>query len=173
MADKLKYHVFETRLGWIACLRSSVGLVKVTLPRVSKENALEALGACAKNAEPSPAAFRDIEAQFGKYFRGEKPDFSFPVDFSSAAPFRRRVWEAILSIPYGETRTYGWIAQEAGKPGAARAAGQAVGDNPIGIIVPCHRVVAANGKLGGFGHGLDALDLKRALLQLEGTFRSA
>ncbi|MDP2920368.1 MAG: methylated-DNA--[protein]-cysteine S-methyltransferase [Dehalococcoidia bacterium] len=169
MDNNLSYHVFQTSMGWIACLSSSTGLMEVTLPRISQESALEALGEKALLANRAPSKFRELEKQLQKYFLSEKPDFSFPLDFSGATPFRQRVWNAIRAIPYGETRTYGWIAQQAGKAGAARAAGQAVGDNSIAIIVPCHRVVGSNGKPGGFGHGLDALDLKRALLRLEGV----
>jgi len=167
MSDKLTRHVFETHLGWIACLATPAGLLKATLPCRSREAALEELGNEAPDATWSPGAFRTVEAELKKYFAGKKPDFSgVTLDISSATPFRRKVWSAIQSIPYGETRSYAWIAQQAGKPGAARAAGQAVGDNPFAVVVPCHRVIGADGGLGGFGGGPD---WKRKLLGLEGV----
>lgn len=171
MTDKLTRHVFETRLGWIACLASPSGLLKATLPSRSREVALEELGNEAPDAAWSPDAFGAVESELKKYFAGKRPDFSDVVlDLSDATPFRRMVWSAIQSIPYGETRSYAWIAQQAGKPGAARAAGQAVGSNPIAVIVPCHRVIGADGGLCGFGGGLD---MKRKLLSLEGSSSEA
>ena len=81
-------------------------------------------------------------------------------------PFQKKVWKAIATIPYGETRSYKWIAQKIGHPKAVRAVGQACGANPFPFIIPCHRVVASNGKIGGFSLGLK---LKRRLLKLEAT----
>lgn len=166
MTGKLTRHVFETRLGWIACLASPAGLLKANLPCESREAATQGLGKEGADATWSREAFGTVEAELKKYFAGRKPDFSdVTLDLSGATPFRRRVWSATQSIPYAETRSYAWIAQQAGKPGAARAAGQAVGDNPFAVVVPCHRVIGADGGLGGFGGGLD---WKRKLLKLEG-----
>ncbi len=93
---------------------------------------------------------------------------SFPdeLDLSTATPFQRQVWEKTRLIPYGETRSYSWVAEQIGKPGAARAVGQALGRNPLPIIIPCHRVVASDGKLCGFAGGLG---MKRRLLSLEAS----
>lgn len=168
MPERLSYHVFQTRLGWIAALKSENGLRRLTLPRISAAAAIAALGDV-QGAAPSPAGFSAIQHDVTAYCEGRQPPFAFPLDFSGATAFRQRVWQAIRTIPYGETRTYGWIARQAGKPGAARAAGQAVGDNPVAIIVPCHRVIGAGGALGGFGHGGEGLDLKRRLLEMEGA----
>jgi methylated-DNA-[protein]-cysteine S-methyltransferase len=107
--------------------------------------------------------FPDAVDQFDAYFAGELIEFDLPLDFAGSA-FQRRVWNALLTIPYGETRSYGQIANEIGAPGAARAVGLANGRNPIAIIVPCHRVIGAAGSLTGYGGGLDR---KRTLLQLE------
>jgi methylated-DNA-[protein]-cysteine S-methyltransferase len=140
------------------------------LPCESRETAVRDLGKGA-DAARSPGAFAAVEAELMKYCEGHRPDFSaVALDLSGATPFRRHVWSAIRSIPYGETRSYGWIAQKAGKPAAARAAGQATGDNPFAIIVPCHRVIASDGALCGFGGGLD---MKRRLLELEGVILQA
>ena len=102
-------------------------------------------------------------AQLKAYFAGERTSFDLPLDMHGN-PFERRVWDELKQIPYGETASYGEIAERIGAPGAARAVGLANGHNPIAIIVPCHRVIGANGKLVGFGGGLP---MKRALLDLE------
>ena len=109
------------------------------------------------------AAFPDVVAQLAGYFAGKRTGFdvAFRLDGTS---FQRRVWDALSEIPYGETRSYGEIARRIGQPGAARAVGLANGRNPIPVIVPCHRVIGANGALTGYGGGLQA---KRALLDLE------
>lgn len=103
--------------------------------------------------------------QLVDYFAGERDSFDVELAPRGTA-FQRRVWDALVAIPYGTTRTYGEIAQEIGAPGAARAVGAANHDNPIAIIVPCHRVVGAGGKLVGYAGGLQQ---KRTLLDLEAT----
>jgi methylated-DNA-[protein]-cysteine S-methyltransferase len=108
-------------------------------------------------------AFPDAVDQLQAYFAGERTAFELQLDLRGSQ-FYRRVWEALLSIPYGETRSYGEIARQIGAPGAARAVGLANGRNPIAIVVPCHRVIGASGGLTGYGGGLDR---KRALLELE------
>lgn len=108
-------------------------------------------------------AFPDAVEQLEAYFAGERTDFDLALDLVGTE-FQRRVWAALLTIPYGETRSYGEIARQIGSPGAFRAVGLANGHNPIGIIVPCHRVIGSNGSLTGYGGGLDR---KRALLDME------
>ncbi len=108
-------------------------------------------------------AFPDAVAQLEEYFAGGRREFDLELDLAGT-PFQRRVWEALLTIPYGETRSYGEIAAQIDAPGAFRAVGLANGHNPIGIIVPCHRVIGANGSLTGYGGGLDR---KRMLLGME------
>ncbi|HEY8417219.1 MAG TPA: methylated-DNA--[protein]-cysteine S-methyltransferase [Limnochordales bacterium] len=112
----------------------------------------------------APGPVRQAAAQLTEYFAGRRTRFDFPLDLQGT-PFQQAVWECLLSIPFGETRTYGWVAHAVGRPRAARAVGQAVGQNPVAIVVPCHRVVASGGKLGGYTGGLD---IKRYLLRLEG-----
>lgn len=107
--------------------------------------------------------FKDVIAQLGAYFAGELQEFDVPTK-ANGTPFQLRVWEALRAIPYGETRSYGEIARQVGKPSAVRAVGRANGANPIAVIVPCHRVIGANGTLTGYGGGLDR---KQKLLELE------
>lgn len=112
---------------------------------------------------PNPQAFGEAVEQLGAYFAGELTHFDVQLDLRGTE-FQRRVWQALLTIPYGETRSYGDIAEQIAAPGAARAVGLANGHNPIAIVVPCHRVIGANGSLTGFGGGLGR---KRTLLELE------
>jgi methylated-DNA-[protein]-cysteine S-methyltransferase len=112
---------------------------------------------------PDDGAFPDAVEQLESYFAGELFDFELDLDLVGT-PFQRSVWAALSTIPYGQTRSYGEIAAQIGSPGAFRAVGLANGHNPIGIIVPCHRVIGANGSLTGYGGGIDR---KRALLGFE------
>lgn len=112
---------------------------------------------------PNPRAFNEAVEQLGAYFAGELTEFDVETQLQGTE-FQRRVWKALLTIPYGETRSYGQIAEQVGAPGSARAVGLANGHNPIAIVVPCHRVIGADGSLTGYGGGLER---KRTLLELE------
>lgn len=107
--------------------------------------------------------FGDVAEQLKAYFAGQLQQFDVHLELSGT-PFQRAVWDALRRIPYGQTQSYGEIARAIGSPNASRAVGLANGRNPIAIIVPCHRVIGANGSLTGFGGGLDR---KSALLELE------
>ncbi|MBB5936268.1 methylated-DNA--[protein]-cysteine S-methyltransferase [Streptomyces zagrosensis] len=114
--------------------------------------------------EPDDTPFPEVIRQLCDYFDGGRADFAgLPIQLSGTA-FQRRVWEQLQAIPYGETISYGQLADDIGQPGAARAVGLANGKNPISIIVPCHRVVGATGNLTGYGGGLPR---KRRLLDFE------
>lgn len=105
----------------------------------------------------------EVLRQFAEYFSGKRQEFDLPY-FATGTPFQLMVWEELLKIPYGETRSYWELTEAIGKPKAARAVGNALNANPVAIIIPCHRVIASGGKLGGFGGGTE---LKRQLLELE------
>lgn len=113
--------------------------------------------------DDTPAAFAEAGEQLAAYFAGELTEFTVELALHGT-PFQRSVWEQLTRIPYGETRTYGELADALGSPGAARAVGLANGRNPVGIIVPCHRVIGSGGGLTGYGGGLDR---KRRLLDAE------
>ena len=104
--------------------------------------------------------------ELGQYLQGQRKGFSVPLVPTSGTPFQRQVWASLLTIPWGQTRSYAWVAQDLGRPRAVRAVGQAVGANPIAIMIPCHRVIASDGSLGGFSAGLGC---KRQLLAIETT----
>ena len=109
------------------------------------------------------AVLKAARKQLKEYFSGKRRDFDLPLD-PAGTPFQRSVWRQIAKVRFGKTVSYGELARRTGRPGSARAAGAATGRNPIGIVVPCHRIVGANGSLTGYAGGLDR---KRALLELE------
>ncbi len=112
---------------------------------------------------PDPDSFTEVIQQLKEYFAGDRTDFDLPIAFAGT-DFQHTVWTALRDIPYGETVSYGELAERIGKPTASRAVGLANGKNPIGIIVPCHRVVGSKGDLTGYGGGIER---KRFLLDFE------
>jgi methylated-DNA-[protein]-cysteine S-methyltransferase len=164
----LEYTVFNTDMGWVGILGTAAGLRRTTLPRPSAREAHRLLGGSVENAAPSSHHFQDLIERLRAYFAGSRIDFPDMLDLNGATPFQRGVWEATRLIPYGETRSYAWVAAWMGRPGAARAAGQALSRNPLPPVVPCHRVLAGNGGLGGFSGGLA---VKKHLLRLENPMR--
>ena len=162
------YDIFETPAGWMGVAASDRGLRRTTLPQASPEECAEQLGAALDGAALAPQKFTALRRKLTRYFEGEDITFADePIDVGDASPFHRAAWNACRSIPKGETRTYKWLAEQAGKPLAPRAAGQAMAKNRLAIIVPCHRVIASDGSLRGFGKGATRLDLKQRLLDLE------
>jgi len=113
----------------------------------------------------SPDKVEPYARELNEYFAGKRREFTFPLDLRGT-PFQQQCWRALLAIPYGETRTYADIARAVRKPQAFRAVGMANNRNPIAVVVPCHRVIASDGTLCGYGGGLD---IKRRLLELEGA----
>ncbi|KGT89402.1 Ogt [Erwinia typographi] len=113
--------------------------------------------------DPAHPVLVETERQLNEYFAGERTEFTLKLDFVGTA-FQKKVWQALVAIPFGETRSYADIAREIGNPRAVRAVGAANGKNPISIIAPCHRVIGSNGKLTGFAGGLEA---KAFLLKIE------
>jgi methylated-DNA-[protein]-cysteine S-methyltransferase len=134
---------------------------------VGGERGLQRLWMSPFRVQPSwthhPATFANIRDQLDQYFAGERHEFDVGLDLEGNS-FERSVWDALLAIPYGETASYGEIARRIGAPSAPRAVGMANGRNPVAVIVPCHRVIGANGSLTGYGGGLER---KRFLLELE------
>jgi methylated-DNA-[protein]-cysteine S-methyltransferase len=128
---------------------------------------LHAPAAVETDAVHDDAAVAHVRRQVDEYCAGARTSFELELA-AAGTPFQHRVWDALVHIPYGETRSYGDIAKEIGQPQAARGVGAANGSNPIGLVVPCHRVIGANGSLTGYGGGLP---LKRALLAHEAEHR--
>ena len=135
------------------------------LPRAGGRGFAGWLARSARGArhEQAYAPNREAIRQVIEYLEGKRSDFDLRLDLRGT-PFQRSVWNALLEIPYGATRSYADVARAVGNPNAVRAVGTANGTNPIPLVVPCHRVIATGGKLGGYGGGLD---LKRRLLAME------
>ncbi|MAH39178.1 MAG: cysteine methyltransferase [Dehalococcoidales bacterium] len=166
MTGELKYITFTTDMGWVGISSSARGLVRLTLPQPSAQGTLEPLGSSLSRTTQSLDSFGDIISRLRSYFGGKKTVFPDELDLSQSTHFKRQVWQITKLIPYGESRSYRWLAVKIGKPNAMRAVGQALAKNPLPIIIPCHRVVASNGKLGGYSGGLE---MKKRLLHLEAT----
>jgi methylated-DNA-[protein]-cysteine S-methyltransferase len=149
--------IIQTKLGAFRAEYSPRGVTALDFPRRTGSRS----GPPAKKA---PSFIRKLARQLRQYATGKSVRWSVPVDLSSGTGFQQKVWRALGQIPRGQTRSYRWVAQKIGKPKAARAVGAACGANPVPVIVPCHRVVAGDGSLGGFGGGLP---MKRQLLALE------
>lgn len=164
MANPLYYAIFNMPVGWVGVLGSSDGWSRATLPRPSAPEAQELLGITPGREELSPRRFQDVMERLKAYYAGRRVTFPDRLDLNGATAFQREVWGAARLIPYGETRSYAWVAAQINRPKAARAVGQALGRNPLPVIIPCHRVMASDGGLGGFSGGLQA---KRFLLRLE------
>jgi methylated-DNA-[protein]-cysteine S-methyltransferase len=162
--EGLKYTISNIDIGWVGVLGTSYGLLRSTLPQPSARKAEQLLGDRVKDAAWAPAFFAELIKRLRSYFSGHKTTFPNALDLSAATSFQRQVWKMTRLIPYGETRSYSWLAEQLGKAGAVRAVGQALGRNPLPIIIPCHRVVAKDGRLGGYTGGVE---IKRYLLNLE------
>jgi methylated-DNA-[protein]-cysteine S-methyltransferase len=160
--------VCQTAFGWVGIAWSARGLVAVTLPQPAEAEALRRLPASSRNALVIAPGL-DVAAltdKLQRYFEGEPVVFDEPLDSTIGTDFQRKVWALTRAIPRGQMRTYGQSAREAGSPGAARAVGQSMARNPWPVIVPCHRVVGHDGRLTGFGGGVD---MKRRMLVMEGA----
>ena len=161
----------EGPLGRLLVAATAQGLVRVAFEEEGDDDVLDEL---ARRLSPrvleAPARLDAVRRQLDEYFGGRRQAFDLPVDWSLIAGFRRRVLEVTAAIPFGQVATYAEVAARAGRPKAWRAAGSAVGANPVPVVVPCHRVLRTGGGLGGYGGGLDK---KVTLLRLEGVLATA
>jgi methylated-DNA-[protein]-cysteine S-methyltransferase len=148
--------VVPSPIGPLTVVRDGDALVRLAMSPPERLDA-EELG------ERSDEGFADVVRQLGEYFAGERTSFDLPLR-PVGSPFELAVWSQLTRIPYGETRSYGHVAKAVGEPGGAQAVGAANGRNPLAVVVPCHRVIGADGSLVGFGGGLPR---KRFLLDLE------
>jgi len=156
---KLAYKLMASPVGELKLVASEKGLVAILW---ENDNPRRVLLGEMKNDVRQPILL-ETERQLKEYFEGKRQEFSIPLDMRGTA-FQKNVWEALLAIPFGETRSYGQLAKQLGRPSAARAVGGASGRNPLSIVVPCHRVIGASGELTGFAGGIGA---KERLLKIE------
>lgn len=157
--------LFNTGPGYIGILGSDKGLRRIILPQRTQKRVIDLAGidnifTCDNNS----TCLGDLPLRIGLYFEGNRVEFNDRLDLEGATEYQRRIWGLVRKIPYGSTISYSKLAEMAGNYKAARAAGNALARNPVPIVVPCHRVIANNNEIGGFGGGLE---LKRYLLDLE------
>lgn len=162
---KVLYTVIDSPIGKLYAARTSRGISFLSLNRKEWEGYSQGLKKDRSvEVHRNDVTFFALKKALRKYFSGKEVKFTFPLDLFGGTPFQRRAWNAMRKIPYGETRSYKWLAQRTGDPKKARPAGQACGSNPLPILIPCHRVIREDGTLGGFGGGLH---IKRRLLRIE------
>jgi methylated-DNA-[protein]-cysteine S-methyltransferase len=141
------------------------GLRQVILPRKDKEAVLcQVVNYALPAEEHAPPLFGDLPHRLRRYLEGEPVDFFDKLDLGGTSHFQQNVWQMVRTIPYGETRGYGWVANKLDLPKAARGVGQALARNPLPIVIPCHRVISSDGSLGGYSGGVE---FKELLLGLE------
>jgi len=161
------YTLFETKFGWMGLVGTGKGIERIYLPTNQKKWVYDLVRSNFSESVEDREFYKKEIGQVAEYFQGQRKDFQFDLDFSKSTPFQRRVYEILLTIPFGEVRTYAWVAKKIGNPRALRAVGNANGKNKWPLVVPCHRVVGSNGFLTGFSAS-GGLDLKAKLLLHEG-----
>ncbi|MEO4001275.1 methylated-DNA--[protein]-cysteine S-methyltransferase [Mesorhizobium sp. CAU 1732] len=171
MSTASGHHVFETRLGFFALAWSGAGLTHVALPEATHEAAMRHVakwgftsGDGDGTGSPLPDFVAETVERITRYAQGEPVDLAaMPLDLSGIDGFRRAIYAAALKLGFGDVVTYGELAERAGFPKMARETGQALGRNPMPLVVPCHRIVAAGGKIGGFSAPGGAVTKERLL----------
>jgi methylated-DNA-[protein]-cysteine S-methyltransferase len=170
LAD-VSYSTIDSPFGALLLAATKRGVVRLAFPEESVDSVLDAL---AQRLSPriveSPAPLEQARRELDEYFAGRRRSFELALDWALIGPFGQRVLHAASAIPYGDVLSYAEVASEAGSPRGSRAAGSALGGNPIPIVIPCHRVLRKGGALGGYAGGLDR---KRWLLELEGAIQSS
>lgn len=168
MEQRIFYHRLDMPIGSVLVAASDLGLCYLSLSERKSDNFIDWAGKKYSGAnveEKHNSLLASVETQLTEYFAGKREAFSIALDLKGTV-FQRRVWHVLMQIPYGSTVSYKDVAIAAGNPAAVRAVGQANNRNPVAIIVPCHRVVGSDGRLIGYGGGLD---VKSRLLELEGV----
>lgn len=171
MTGSCAYDRFDSPVGPLLAATTPLGLVSLRYLTPARRSPLEELsGLLGFVPDHDPGALAAVRSQLDEYFAGRRRTFDLPLDWSLApGGFAGQALKVTATIPWGESMSYGEVAAEAGSPGAARAVGNAMRSNAIAIVVPCHRVVAAGGRIGGYmGGETDGLSIKRLLLDLEG-----
>jgi methylated-DNA-[protein]-cysteine S-methyltransferase len=166
LAD-VTYTTADSPLGPLLVATTGRGLVRVAFPSERPDDVLNDLVVkISPRVLEAPAQLDEVRRELDQYFERERRGFDLPLDWRLSRGFRSTVLHELLRVPYGETATYAEMAARAGNPRAYRAAGSACGSNPMPLVIPCHRVVASGGGLGGYGGGID---VKKYLLRLEGA----
>lgn len=165
----MAFRLIETDLGWFGLAWSAAGITRVYLPGLTPESLAERLARFGPEEAEGPSFVEEAARLIVAYGRGEHVSFAtIPLDLDGVSAFNRRIYHDILALGWGETTTYGEIARRMGDVSLSRAVGQAMGSNPIPLIIPCHRVLASGGKTGGFSAPGGAV-AKVRMLALEGV----
>ena len=159
----IRYATYESPLGTVIAIANDEGIWSIDF--VDAKYARRIGADWVEDADHPP--LRECFRQLAEYFAGERREFDLPLA-PRGTSFQERVWKEIARVPYGETISYGELAKRAGAPGQARAAGAATGRNPVGVVIPCHRIVGSDGSLTGYAGGLHR---KQSLLELEGVLQ--
>ncbi len=169
--DALYYTVAPGPWGLMGLAASNKGLIHIQSVTPSEKDYVNFLKRSFVNVpEKNSKRLKPATDQLRLYLKGKLKTFDVPLDFFTGTPFQKKVWKKLSSIPYGETRSYAWLARSIKRPNAHRAVGNANGKNPLSILLPCHRVIQTNGGLGGYSGGLH---IKKYLLDLEKTGRAS
>lgn len=169
MAERLKYVIFRTRWGYFGLLRSEKGLMRSCLPVADTQKAKKLLLAKTSKASPDARLFTDLQKKIKAYFDGSYVDFADTrLVLDGLSKFSRKALTACKKVKYGQTFSYSELAKLAGRPGAGRAVGNILAKNPMPLIIPCHRIIRADGKSGGFSAG-GGVGLKERMLKLESS----
>ena len=164
----IRYSVFKTLFGWMGVVEGGKGLKKIILPHSSRVEVEKDIFREFPGIENNNASERPLADSLVKYFKGDKITQCFSFDVTGYTEFFVSIWKTTQTIPWGEVRSYQWVSAQIKSPGSFRAVGNALGKNPFPIIVPCHRVIRSDGRLGGFSAPGGIL-LKQRLLELEGV----
>ncbi len=167
--DLVEYAFFESSIGIICVASRNKKIISLDIHSKNLHEAKKRITALYPGGKESEQSFKTIRFLLDRYLKGERVDFDVDIDISGETSFTQKVLKELMKIPYGQTRSYGWIGKRLGYEMGARAVGQAVKRNPVLIIIPCHRVIAEGGKLGGFSSGIE---IKKRLLGLEGVLKS-
>ena len=164
---KSSYFIFQVKLGWMGLVGNESGVERIYLPGLAKEELRKRIQREFPESREEEAFLRGPQRELVEYFDGKRSRFEMPLDLSRATPFQKKSYQVMLTIPFGEVRSYRWLAEKVGNPRALRAVGSANARNQWPVVIPCHRIVGSDGRLTGFS-APGGLDLKASLLKLEG-----
>ncbi len=167
--EAIDFAIFPSSLGNILLVARDGKIAELSVARVGEEFLAKRIRQRHPGAKRNELPFTHVRTKLDRYLRRQPVEFDEAIDLTGLTPFTRRVLEEVRKIPFGQTRSYGWIAEKTGCPGGGRAVGRALATNPVPIIVPCHRVIRGDGTLGGFS--MDGVS-KSYLLGLEGIVKA-
>ena len=163
--NKICYSHFSSPFGPVFVAKTTKGICTINFSNITETGFLSSLSKRFQvDIVRNDKALLDVKKNLLDYFNGHQVNFKLPLDLSNGTQFQRKVWNKVKEIPYGELRSYKWVAKSINNVSASRAVGNAVGQNPVAPIIPCHRVVCSDGSLGGYSSGIP---IKKRLLKLE------